>query len=394
MDEELLYQSLKRLENQEDRAIFREMAKVFGEVVRYSQKEAQRLEEKIDREWKDPLEKRYLYGTVMAKSDAVFADHLFFPMAEEPDVSEQLIGTVFIQMPESKLQTVLNKSCWVLVTTIEGTFRVEARLERATRYRQAVESLRKDFYFNRIFFGTVNLPYADKFADVILVEPTLGDGRQKILEFKLEGAGDKVYYGLIPLWNVRKLLLPCAVFPVPAADTSYFEHEVVFPRQEDGYVLCSDPEISSIFYRDNTILLWSKRELAKKWEVNQIIFPGDKSSAVPHWPITTNKRTMTHSQRQAENAVRIPRTRGEILRILNSYETVSGLCAAGEIEVDTLFVDGEIEAEDKLEIKGRTRVMIHFHAGEDSFIVRDEIRFLLHELGSFFPEYQFEGELC
>lgn len=408
MEEDLIYRNLKKMNTEEDRAIYREVSKVFHEVVLYNRAMLKELSDRIDQEKGDQQGKLYICGTAAKKEDVPLADHLFYPVSLKEETRPDFLITLFFEYTKEKMEQLFAASHRAVIEMEDGSYEALVRLIPSVRYIEEVEELERQFYHNKILFGNMNLPYLYKFADVVLETSQEAAKRGSIRRIMLEGHEEAAKSGIIPLWNVKKSILPCAMFPVPAVDKAYYEHIITMPDQEDGYVVKADPDIARVFYRDDTIVIWTELEKAKKWEVYRIVSPSNKNISIPHWKVTTNGRRMSHSDRQAESAVRLPRTKAELFRILSSYQACVGISFGEDLRTAENKDSIRETIKEKITVPGgRPRtfegfdtsyrkpvIIISFSAEGADFTLREQISFLLGELACFFPEYDFEGELC
>lgn len=395
MNNKLIYEHLKEMGQGQDLEVLRNFSQSLGEVVEYNNQRLSELARRIDEEVKDPAQRFYVYGTGAAKKEAPLVNHFLFPMEDQ----EECGVTVFLPWSQERIAALCREKQQVILE-LQGERQEETLwLRPVKRYFQKMEELKNQFYENGVFYFNWNLPYLYKFFELVREGETEPIGGP-VTGVWIKGREKPLKIGMVPYWNVKRLELPCTVFPIPSRDQAYFEHILEMPDPVDGYLVSGQQEISQVLYRGPYIVIRTKRSEAKKWVVYQIVSPKKKEISIPHLSFTTNQREMTHTDRQAEQAVRLPRTRKEITRILRSYQ-VSGTIQAREITLlDRLpegLVTGEELWDDNLEAfenkEEKKCIQIRFHVEKPDFITREQIAFLMRELGTYFPEYKFGGYL-
>ena len=88
--------------------------------------------------------------------------------------------------------------------------KITVRLRRNTEYLQKVGRLYQLFMKNGIPWQTLNAPYLYKLADVVVFQAPEGiQKKEKIRQIRIDFGKykDFVFYDMVPVWNVRKLIL-------------------------------------------------------------------------------------------------------------------------------------------------------------------------------------------
>lgn len=394
MNEKLIYEHLKQMGQGQDMETLRNFSSALSKVVDYNRQKLEELSEKIDGEIKDTASRYYIYGTVADKRDAPFVNHFLFPMEEAEDSI-----TVFLPWNQEELRSFCREKKQLVIEE-NGEIREEALWFRpAEEFLHMAEELAEEFYHNSVYYSNFNLPYLFRFFKLFREgedEPLSGD----ISAIWLKGQSEPLLIDKAPYWNVKKQLMPCAVFPVPAKDESYYEHLLEMPDRNDGYIVAGSQDTAQVFYRDKYIVVRTRLEEAKTWEVFQIISPAEKERTISFLPFTTNQRRMTHTDRQAGQAVRMPRTKKEIFRILSSYVLGDNI-EAEEIRIVEEFPKGSVRSgeirKSSMELFEKRIVkpciQIKFQVKKPDFTTREQIAFLMGELETYFPEYEFAGDI-
>lgn len=385
MDESFIYERLKALSGGIERSGYRDISKAFEEVVRYNKKALEELEQNLKKELRDVSERFYLYGAVAAAGDAPIVNDFLFPM--DHGQTEGSIATIFCQCSMSRMKEVFECDQEITVETEQGEFDITARIRPCRRYQKKIEELRNLFYENGIYWRTPYLPYTDKFGDVFC-EGFKPESAIRSIRFK---SGDiPVSLGLIPLWNVEPITLKCTVFPIPAIDERNFRHTLKLPFLQDGYVVRMEQAVKNVYMSRDGLEIVSEEKLQKDFDLYRIAVRRDIN--VPHYPLTSNFRSMRHIDRQADNAVARLRTRAEISRIVTSYEAANGLELVG-IESGG---NGNIEGyKDRYEFasQGKESLLLNFRAKKEGFLTEDQISFLVEEVQRYYPQFLVTGKI-
>lgn len=394
MNEKLIYEHLKQMGQGQDLETLRNFSQALGKVVEYNFLKLNELSQHIDKEIKDPSQRFYIHATVAAGKEAALVNHFLFPMETEEDKV-----TVFLPWEQERIESLCKEKRQVIMEIEGQKYEETVWFRPVKRYFEMTEDLALEFYQNSIYCSNWNLPYLYKFLEIFREggeEPV----KEPVSAIWLNDIEEPLLTGLVPYWNVKKIELPCAVFPVPARDRSYFEHILEMPDADDGYIVTGQTEISQILFREKHIVIRTNLEDAKKWMTYQIISPEKKEITIPHYPFTTNQRIMRHTDRQAEQSVRMPCTKKEIFRILRSYQACETLKAKeltllegipkGAIMKENLWSDSLRGFEKP---KKEACIQIGFQVEKPDFTTREQIAFLMGELGIYFPEYTFAGDV-
>ena len=184
----------------------------------------------------------------------------------------------------------------------DKAWEITVRLRRNTKYLDEVAKLYKLFIKNGIPWQTINSPYLYKMADVMLTGLEDGlTGQEKIrkIEIQFGNWSSSIQYDLVPVWNVRKLLLDSIGFPVPCEDHKSYEHILSVKEYgaEHAYLAEEKEELQSIVQRGEKLCIVSNCSEAKKWNIHMIQNGCD--SRIDHytWPVLENRRAESFSER-------------------------------------------------------------------------------------------------
>lgn len=385
MDERLIYERLKALSGGVEREQYRDISKAFMEVVSYNKKALEELKSQINLQLSDSLERYYLYGAVTKAGDAPIVNDFLFPMAELKGNGS--IATVFCQCPPEEMESIFSEPQSLLIKTPEGEREISARLLPCQRYLDRISRLKQIYYENGICWRTPFLPYVYRFGDVFSdsVSP-----EEEILSLRFKDRDVLIRHDLIPLWNVEPIKLKCTVFPVPAIDEQNFKHTLRLPFAQDGYVVSLEEDIKNISFSQGNMVVIAEEKKQKEFHLYRIAVK--RNINVPHYPLTTNYRPMRHIDRQADHSFEVLKTRGEIARIVSSYEVSADLELAAIEEGGT----GTVKAtEERYEFRPRDResILLQFVVKKNSFLIRDTAAFLVTEVQNTFPYLTVTGEL-
>jgi len=385
MDESLIYERLKALSGGLERSGYRDISKAFEEVVRYNEKALDELKQNLKKELRDVSERFYLYGAVAAAGDVPIVNDFLFSM--EDGQEDRSIATIFCPCSKSRMKEIFGSSQELMVETEEGNIGITAQIRPCRRYRKKIEELQNVFYENGIYWRTPYLPYVDRFGDVFCegFEP---DTVIRSIRFKAYDI--PVGLGLIPLWNVEPIRLKCTVFPVPAIDERNFRHTLKLPFLQDGYVVRMEKAVKNVFMSEDGLEVVSEEKMQRDFDLYRIAVHRDIK--VPHYPLTSNCRRMRHIDRQADNAVTRIRTRAEIGRIVTSYEAAAGVELVGIEEGGRGGIGGSGDRYQFIP-KGRESLLLNFRAKKDSFLMEDQVSFLVDEVQNYYPQFVVTGNL-
>ncbi|NLP14957.1 MAG: normocyte-binding protein [Clostridium sp.] len=419
-----ILEKLSKMEDLEQRKILKDiMSGLFSNLIDYQEEAYKNLETRIYNEIEDPERKYDIYTTVCKKSDIDPVDEFLFPFFPE-DVAEKKIDmkeilksihrkekmvlfTIFLKCDYSTICTVNpNKRYKGSIVTDNGKYPISVCLERNQKYVSRIKELYEIFQKNEIPWRTVNSPYMNKFFDVLLVQcESFIDENEEIKEivFDLEDFEEYKMIDVIPLWNVERLKIKSDGFPMPAIDKVNFEHFISTKKMgsENGYLVDEHEHIIRYIRREEDgLTIVSPEEKTGTWDVLMVSQQKDKNMGNNDMEISNNSRKVSFINKYANRQSLIIRTKGEIARIINSFE-VSKKFELCDVEIKPtknahcITYDMNFFISDDIRVGNDKKVMVlRFRADtEESFITQDILSFLVSEIQMYFPEYECEGEL-
>ncbi|SDH18756.1 hypothetical protein SAMN04489735_101521 [Aneurinibacillus thermoaerophilus] len=422
---DIVMERLSKMEDLEQRRLLKNIITgVFLNLVEYQEEMNRKLEERVFNEVRDSEEKYDVYVTVCSRDKLDPVHEFLYPMIPE-DVEEKTYDmkslackvdrkeevrllTIFLQCNFMKIKKLIDSQrifSGEIITT-GGRYRIEVRLQQNEAYMHEIEKLYNIFLINGIHWRTINHPYANKFFDVMLVgcEGTLKE-EEEILEITIDLEEYEKYKKLdmIPLWNIERLPLKNIGFPVPATDKVNFEHVLSLRKMgtKHGYLVEGNEEIIRYIKRTpEELIIVSPREKSEVWNVLKITQPVETNIGRIEYELVSNKRENSFVSGFARKQAVSVRAKGEIVRIINSFE-VSRYLELKHIEISkrahgmeqTYGMNRFIN--DNMGVESDKKIMrLRFKARESSsFILYDLMSFLVSEVQLYFPEYKCEGAL-
>ena len=282
---------------------------------------------------------------------------------------------------------------------------VTVRLEPAGRYLEQMEHLYHLFMKNGIPWRTVNAPYLFKMMDVVIVELPEEAGDQETavgIHVDFGKYNRMVRYDMVPVWNVRRLVLEGTGFPIACGDHENYEHVVSIRDYgtEHAYLVEEKAGIRSVRQNRDRLLITGQVASAKKWDIYTIRSGEDYKIDRYTYPVMENLRKDGFAERfQRRNGQRV-KTRGELERFVRGFGLEAWIAyqdceleEAGSRKPETysmnFFMRDEIRDQ-----KGRRRLVLHFKAmGKETWLLRDIASFIVSEVQELYPEYQCEGRV-
>ncbi len=316
------------------------------------------------------------------------------------------ITTAFLEGDVLDIETMMKdgKTCAGILRT-DRDWPVTVRLEPARRYLEQMEHLYHLFMKNGIPWRTVNAPYLFKMMDVVIVDlpDEAGDQETAVgIDVDFGKYNRMVRYDMVPVWNVRRLVLEGTGFPIACGDHENYEHVVSIGDYgtEHAYLVEEKAGIRSVRQNGDRLLITGQVASAKKWEIYTIRSGGDYKIDRYTYPVMENLRKDGFAERfQRRNGQRV-KTRGELERFVRGFGLESYIAyqdceleEAGSRKPETysmnFFMRDEIRDQ-----KGRRRLVLHFKArGKETWLLRDIASFIVSEVQELYPEYQCEGRV-
>lgn len=419
---ELMIERLRKIEDLEQRQLLKDIVSgVFVNLIDYQNDMNNRLEERIFNEM-DDVENRFdIYVTLSSKEDVDPIHECLFPMrpadleSKSINIKKMLeafknkesaeLFTLFLECDSMQIQQLLAKQrlfSGKLVTT-NGQVEIKVSLTQNTDYLQEMNKLYPLFQINGLPWKTINHPFVYKFFNINLVDCPPLDENAEITEIivDLEEYEDKKRLNMVPLWNIERHEVKNVGFPIPAIDKVNYEHVLSVRKigNEHGYLVEADEEnVRYVKRSDNELTIVSPRDKSGVWQLIKIAKMADEKIGKLHYELVSNRRIEHFIHKFANKYTATVKTKGEITRMINSFE------AANSFElVDIEIVDAysgtsfthsvnTFLTEMIGENNHKKTMLLKFKANEErSFIANDILSFLVSEVQRHFFEYECVG---
>lgn len=412
---DVIMEKLSKIEDLRDRKLLKNiMTGAFSNLVDYEDKRYEALKKRVFDEIEDTEKKYDIYITLCKRENYDPVNGVFFPIVESDleekkydmqEICKKMVTnqeiklfTVFMKCSYEKIKKLLsdNNEYEGEIVTSKGKHKIKIKLTQNKNYIEKEKELYDIFQNNGVKWKTINNPYAGKFFDVIITsaERITADEEILTIDFNLKEFEKYKELEVVPLWNIECLKFKGEGFPVPARDKINFEHEISIKKlgEKNGFLVEDNEEIIKYIIRRKDILnIVADREKIDEWNLLKIVKPEEDK-------YLSNKRKDNFINRYAEKHQVAIRTRGEINKIINSFET-SNLFKVKKIEIKEkglgLTYDMNSFIEDEIRLGADKKVIsISFEAKDKKdFIAYDLLSFLISELQRYFPDYSCEGKI-
>lgn len=423
---DIIKDRLNRINDLNERKIYRKiMTEVYEELIDYNMNMYEKLEERIYNEIDDPLDKFYIYSTVIDISDIDPISDFFHPIVQEDlnilnfdmkEIAQKLqsgneivISTIFLKCDYLLFQEIINshKSYKGFIKTNKDIYEINIKLKQSMKYLKEIQNLYRVFQLNLTEWNTINCPYAYRFADVVLNSSVNLKQDEKIKEIIIDLAEYEKYKKInkIPMWNIKRIKVQDESYPMPAQDRINREHKISLLETgiQNGYMLAMENEEFEYTkrYKDELIII-SKETKQFYWNLLQIenVSNISKNNLKYNFEVLSNRRELGFVGKLASLKALVIRTRGEIARLMTSYELRKDL-SFYDVElvnkynkvIQTInynnFIDDNIRDNNSKQI-----LVVKFRANnKEDFLIFDKMSFLVSEIQMLFPEYKCIGEL-
>ncbi len=423
---EMIRQEIVSIPVLEERILFKElMEQVFLDLYETTERMYLELEQRVQEELAYDVNRYQIRTGIMERSCFDTSHHFFAPMEESDlEVKSYHMADIVEGMEKegcfSMMKIMLRcdylqlKKLWGTDPIFEGVIETEnprksckifVRLRQNTEYLQKVGILYRLFIKNGIPWQTINAPYLYKLADVVVDRMPDGvSGNEKIRQVQIDFGKYKemISCDMLPVWNVRKLILDGVGFPVPCEDHRNFEHRLSIHEYgaQHAYLAEDESDIQSIIQRKEKLLIISDSRRRKKWEFYQIRNTENRKTDHYDYPVMQNERIENFSERYQQKWNQSIKTRAELERFIRGFHLEKYICYQG-CEVLEEF-DGKNETysmnpfiEDEIRDKrSQKKLLLCFKAGMgEEWLNRDIASFLVSEVQRLYPEYECGGML-
>ena len=422
MMKEIMFERLRKIENLEQRQLLKDIISgVLVNLVDYQDEMNKKLEERVFNEIEDWENKHDIYVTLCLKEDVDPIHDSLFPMNptdlenKQIDMAQLLesfrrnesasLLTLFLECDLKQIKQLLAQKRYFVgqLLTTEGHYDVKVCLKQNTTYIEEIDKLYPIFQVNGLPWKTVNNPFAHKFFDVVLLDcPPLNE-ETEIIKFTidLEEFDDKKRLDMVPLWNIERLEVKNTGFPIPAMDKVNYEHIISIRKtgSKHGYLVEEDEEnIRYVKRSEDELMIVSPLDKSGIWKIMKIANIEKEKVGKLSYDLVSNRRIDRFMNKFVNKYAVSVKTKGEIIRLVNSFEaaiamelvdveivdTIQGVSFSHPINPFLINVIGE-HSDKKV-------MLLLFKAKEEmTFISNDVLSFLVAEVQRQFYEYKCEG---
>jgi hypothetical protein len=423
MLKEIMYERLRKIDDLEQRQLLKNiMSGVFANLIDYQTEWNNRLEERIFNEIDDFDNKYDVYVTLNSREDIDPIHDYLFPMLpsdlenksiETKQILELIqnnetvkVSNVFLACDSTQIQKIIEtpRIFKGKLFTSDGPLNIKVSLQKNTVYLQEVEKLYFTYQVNGIPWRTINHPYIHKFFDVILTEcPVLSEDLEIYnVEIDLEEYEQIKYVNMVPLWNIERHEVKNSGFPIPAIDKVNYEHTISIRKlgTQHGYLIDSDEQsVRYIQHSEDELTIVSPLDKSGVWTLLKITqFDNGKLSKEAKYEVLSNQRIENFTNKYVRNYNANVKTKGEIIRLVNSFE-VSHRLELIDIELkevpplDSVSYPVNAFLIEEMEEHHKKILLLSFkRKEEDTFISNDILSFLVSEVQRYFFEYKCVGK--
>ncbi|MFB7158892.1 MULTISPECIES: normocyte-binding protein [unclassified Lysinibacillus] len=422
MIKELMIERLRKIEDLEQRQLLKDIVSgVFVNLIDYQDDMNKRLEERIFNEIDDAENRFDIYVTLSSKEDVDPIHECLFPMrpADLESKSIQIkklleslkynepavLFTLFLACDSIQIQQLLAEQRLFngrLVTT-EGQVEIKVSLTQNTDYLQEINKLYPLFQINGLPWKTINHPFVYKFFNVNLVDcsPLNEDAEITEIIIDLEEYEDKKRLNMVPLWNIERHEVKNVGFPVPAIDKVNFEHVLSVRKigNEHGYLVeAEEDNVRYVKRSDNELTIVSPQDKSGVWQVIKIAKMEDAKIGKLNYELVSNRRIEHFIHKFANKYTATVKTKGEITRMINSFEAATRFELVDVEIVDSFSGTSFTHSANTFltemigENNHKKTMLLKFKANEErNFIANDILSFLVSEVQRHFFEYECVG---
>lgn len=423
---EIIQREIQSIDSLKERVAFKELMEgVFLSLYETNLQMYEGLERRIKEEADYDADSFHIKTGIVEREYFDASHHLLSPMEEEDaaeksyDMKEILTavkedGAFLLMKAMLHCDYLEIRRLWEDPPVFEGMietdepkqeWKIEVQLRENKDYLNRIAYLYRLFVKNGIPWQTVNASYFYKMADVVvtgLPEEITGAERIRQVTIQFGEYSRIVQKDVIPVWNIKKLVMEGVGFPVPCEDHVSFEHLISLHEYgaDNAYLVDDDREIRSISQTGERLRIISGASEAKKWNVYCIRASKEQKIDRYTYPVLGNKRAGGFAEKYQAKWNQSIRTKTQLLHFLKGfgledYVQYQDCQVAGEFpgkrETYSMnpFITDELrnrEAQEKL--------ILFFRPGpRETWLQRDILSFLVSEVQRIYPEYDCGGVL-
>lgn len=373
---------------------------VFGELLQYSEGCFASLEAKIDSELQDSSDTPYIYMGICRKEGIDSASRSLFEVKRKGDCPTGYLGTMFLACDYLVIRQCLGRNYRAKVETDKGDFQTTVRLSYCNGYLKVFEQLHHHFIANQKQWHTINCPYLYKLLDVVEQEDSIPkEASIKKVGIDLGEFSKFVMDDMVLVWNLSKETYKPHIDISVTSNASFYTHKILVQDMDACYLAIPEKEeqFHTVHYENGIVVRTQEKahESLDLLKIGRMDMKKDHTSLA--YPLQTNHRDMRHVDRQALLHQQFLCTKGEVERILSSYDAfqdfeLAGICPDIPGEADVIDMNPFIRTHSFL--KQKRKIAIIFHPKDDTDIFRyEKMFFLLSELQLYTQEYEWRGVL-
>lgn len=413
--------SIRKLD---DRIAFKElMERVFLPLYETNTRMYQSLEARVMDDLAYDINRYSIRTGIIERDYLDTEDHLLSAVCpedghiQEPDTIDRIretiinegkyrLGTVFVRCDVLQLNDLVNsdKKYQGLIKT-DRNYTVEIELEFSKKYLSKIEHLYKLFVRNGVPWQTVNAPYFYKMVDLFVTRiPEEAGGDEYITDYEVDLGeySPAVDYHMIPVWNVKELLLNSFGFPIPCEERKNYEHVINVNKynKENSFLIDEDERIIHVRQNGDQLVLTGTLSEPQKWNVYMIVVEKDGSFDNYTYPLMENLRKDGFSERYQRKTGRKIRTKAELERYirgfgLNDYLDFEGYKIMEDAKAGLLKETYSMNyfIEDEIRIHAKQMILLLYFKGKGKYqwLYRDFASFITSELQEIYPEFKCSG---
>ena len=284
-------------------------------------------------------------------------------------------------------------------------WKIEVRLQENREYLKKIAYLYLLFTRNSIPWQTVNAPYLYKIADVKVTGLPDGiTGREKIKQVVIQfGEYSRIIrQDVIPVWNVRRLVLESVGFPTPCEDHRNFEHNIALRQHgaDHAYLVEDDRNIRHVSQSGEKLRIVCEAGEARKWGIYQIRSSERQKIDRYTFPVMENGRKDSFAEKFQRKWNQNIRTKTELAHFIKGFgledfvsyqdcQVAEQFPGSRETYSMNFFMEDEIR-----DRAAQKKLILYFRPGQrEAWLQRDILSFLVSEVQRIYPEYDCGGVL-